>query len=67
MSTKNEVLGVLMQADAPLSGERMARRLGLSRNAVWKAIGQLREDGYRIDAATNRGYRLVQTPRSGAV
>ena len=62
MSTKNEVLGVLMQADAPLSGERMARRLGLSRNAVWKAIGQLREDGYRIDAATNRGYRLVQTP-----
>ena len=32
MSTKNEVLDVLMSEDAPMSGERLARRLGISRN-----------------------------------
>ena len=31
MSTKDDVLGALMEADAAISGERLARRLGLSR------------------------------------
>ena len=62
MSTKNEVLAALMREEAPISGERMARRLGVSRNSVWKAIAQLRDEGYAIDAATNRGYRLVRAP-----
>ena len=53
----------------PLSGEEMARQLGVSRNAVWKAVQRLREDGYQIEAATNRGYQLVSadnalTPQS---
>ena len=26
---------------------------------MWKVIKQLREEGYRIDAVQNRGYRLV--------
>ena len=62
MSTKNEVLDVLMSEDAPMSGERLARRLGISRNSVWKAIEQLRSDGFQIEAGTNRGYRLVSSP-----
>lgn len=62
MSTKNDVLGALMEADAPVSGERLARRLGITRNSVWKGIEQLRRDGYEIEAATNRGYRLVGAP-----
>ena len=62
MSTRNDVLSALMGAEGALSGERLARRLGVSRNAVWKAIGQLREEGYQIEAATNRGYRLTQSP-----
>jgi len=62
MSTKNDVLAMLMKADAALSGERLARKLGVSRNSVWKAIEQLRQDGYEIDAVTNRGYRLVSAP-----
>ncbi len=61
MSTRNDVLTALMAEEA-VSGERLARRLGISRNSVWKAIGQLREDGYVIDAVTNRGYRLVSRP-----
>ena len=62
MSTIDDVLTVLMQADAPVSGERLARKLGVSRNSVWKAIEQLRRQGYTIEAATNRGYRLADAP-----
>ena len=42
-----------------LSGEEIARRLGVSRNAVWKAIKALQADGYPIQAVPNRGYCLA--------
>ena len=59
MSTKENVLRLLMEQRESLSGERIARRLGVSRNSVWKAIDRLRQDGYQIEAATNRGYLLT--------
>ena len=62
MSTKNDVLRTLMGETAPISGERLARRLGVSRNSVWKAIEQLRQEGYTVEAATNRGYLLKAAP-----
>ncbi len=62
MSTKSEILKLLMEREACISGERLARRLGVSRNSVWKAIEQLRQEGYVIEAATNRGYRLTGAP-----
>ncbi|MBQ4381877.1 MAG: biotin--[Oscillospiraceae bacterium] len=31
---------------------------GVSRTAIWKAMDALRQEGYIIEAATNRGYRL---------
>ena len=62
MSTKNDVLAALMSEQEPLSGERLARKLGISRNSVWMGIQQLRRDGYQIEAGTNRGYRLVNAP-----
>ncbi|MBQ8110430.1 MAG: biotin--[Clostridia bacterium] len=62
MSTKDTVLAVLMEDGQALSGERLARRLGVSRNSIWKAIEQLRQEGYQIEAVTNRGYRLVASP-----
>lgn len=62
MSTKNDVLAALMDETGAISGERLARRLGVSRNTVWKAIEQLRAEGYEVEAVTNRGYRLVSAP-----
>ena len=59
MSTKNEVLSALMTEREAISGEKLARRLKVSRNSVWKAIEQLRGEGCVIDAVTNRGYKLV--------
>lgn len=40
------------------SGEELAGRLCVSRAAVWKAVKTLREEGYVIDAVTNKGYCL---------
>ena len=61
MSTKEMVLAALQEAEDFVSGEALAGRLQISRNAVWKAIGQLREEGFEIEAVTNRGYRWVDS------
>lgn len=45
-----------------LSGEAMSQQLGISRAAVWKAIEALRQEGYVITSAPNRGYRLDNAP-----
>jgi BirA family biotin operon repressor/biotin-[acetyl-CoA-carboxylase] ligase len=42
------------------SGAEVARRLGVSRAAVWKRIERLRSQGYGIEAVAGRGYRLVR-------
>ena len=42
----------------PLSGQALAERFGVSRSAVWKAVNALKEQGYPIASATNRGYTL---------
>ena len=59
MKTKDRVLELLEQnRGKSVSGEMIAGTLGVSRNAVWKAINELRDDGYSIDAVTNKGYCL---------
>ena len=45
-----------------LSGEAVSQSLGISRAAVWKAIEALRQEGYVITSAPNRGYRLESGP-----
>ena len=47
-------------------GEAMSRTLGISRAAVWKAIEALRQEGYTIQSAPNRGVSAGQRPRPGA-
>ena len=61
MKTADAVLCALSKpetADGFISGEALAARSGVSRQAVWKAVRQLRLQGARIEAVTNRGYRL---------
>lgn len=41
------------------SGEELARALGITRSAVWKAVNSLRELGTPMEAVRNRGYRLL--------
>ncbi len=53
------VLQALRSTPAPLSGEALALRLGLSRAAVWKRINRLKALGYVIEGSPRRGYRLL--------
>ncbi|MCD8248764.1 MAG: biotin--[acetyl-CoA-carboxylase] ligase [Lachnospiraceae bacterium] len=59
---RSELLRLLRQADDYVSGQQLCSRFGVSRTAVWKAIRQLQEAGYEIDAVNNRGYRLLSAP-----
>lgn len=59
MSTKSRLLKLLEQEKGRyLSGESLAEQLQVSRTAVWKAIQSLRQEGYEIQAVTNKGYAL---------
>ena len=59
MKSRNEVLNYLeANLGTYISGEQIAKTLGLSRSAVWKIIRTLKDEGYPIDSKTNKGYRL---------
>lgn len=61
MATKSKLLEMLEKNRGVCqSGEKLAQQLGVSRAAVWKAIKQLREEGYEICAVTNKGYTLTE-------
>lgn len=59
---KEEILRLLRDADGYISGQELCNRFGVSRTAVWKAINQLKEAGYEIEAQQNKGYRLKAAP-----
>lgn len=59
MPTKRDVLSMLEAARGrPISGESIAKALNVSRNAVWKSINALREEGHTIESIKKLGYRL---------
>ncbi|MGI6205893.1 MAG: biotin--[acetyl-CoA-carboxylase] ligase [Anaerovoracaceae bacterium] len=59
MNVKENVLRFLEKhKDQYVSGEEIAESLGVTRSSVWKAISAFRDEGYEIEAATRRGYRL---------
>ena len=59
MDKKQQILRQLREAQDYLSGQQLSEALGVSRTAVWKIIGRLKQDGYPIEAVTNKGYRLL--------
>lgn len=59
MNVKNELLKALaLSGGSFVSGAELAEALGVSRNAVWKAVKSLLTDGYSIESVTAKGYRL---------
>ncbi len=60
MATKERVLSFLEEHKGnDISGAVIAASLGVSRASVWKAVETLRSEGYPIDAASKKGYRLA--------
>jgi len=45
-----------------LSGEAVSRDLGVTRSTVWKGMDRLRQAGWEVESATNRGYHLARVP-----
>lgn len=53
---------LLKSGDAPVSGTRMAKLLGISRVAVWMQLQKLTKQGFVFEVVRTRGYRLVRVP-----
>jgi len=62
VSVKEKVLAALeAKKGEDISGEALAREIGVSRMAVWKAVKSLKDQGYPIESSTNRGYKLNES------
>ena len=53
---------MLRDTDGYVSGQELCNKFGVSRTAIWKVINQLKEAGYEIEAAQNKGYHLTAAP-----
>ncbi|WP_078391138.1 biotin--[acetyl-CoA-carboxylase] ligase [Shouchella patagoniensis] len=54
----------LLQSGNYVSGEEMSTSLGVSRTAIWKQLNTLREQGYEIQSAPRKGYKLISAPNT---
>lgn len=59
---KDEILKRFLQTDDPISGQKLAEELGISRTAVWKHLQSLQEEGYQFEILKKRGYVLIGKP-----
>jgi len=57
-SVREAILSRLATSTVPVSGDHLARELGVSRTAIWKHIETLRRQGIEIAAVSGRGYTL---------
>ncbi len=63
VATRDELLKYLKEHEGNwISGEALSNRMAISRSAVWKQISRLRQEGYVIRSAPNRGYALSEVP-----
>lgn len=61
MSLKEKVLLEIQNSNSFISGQQLANMFDVSRNAIWKTIKSLQNDGYKIESVTNKGYRIVSS------
>jgi len=59
---QDKILEFLRKKDDYVSGEDISRRLGVSRQALWKHIQELKDSGYEIVAVPHLGYKLLSSP-----
>lgn len=61
MTVREQLLNILDKSEGKaVSGQELADSMGVSRTAVWKAMQNLIDQGYEIEAVRNRGYRLLK-------
>lgn len=62
MDINYKILEELRKTDGYVSGEELAGKFSISRQALWKHIGKLTDKGYQIVAVPHSGYKLVSAP-----
>ena len=59
MSTKERILALLEENKGKyVSSRLLTEETGISRSAVWKAVCELREEGYPVESQPRKGYML---------
>ncbi|MYL55164.1 biotin--[acetyl-CoA-carboxylase] ligase [Pontibacillus yanchengensis] len=62
-STRGRLIELLSQVEEGyVSGQKLSEDLHISRPAVWKHMKELEKDGYGIEAAPRKGYRIISFP-----
>ncbi|MCD5322968.1 MULTISPECIES: biotin--[acetyl-CoA-carboxylase] ligase [Pontibacillus] len=62
-TTRGKLIEILSNhPDQYLSGQKLSEQLNISRPAVWKHMKELEKDGYGIEAAPRKGYKIVNYP-----
>ncbi|WP_100372730.1 biotin--[acetyl-CoA-carboxylase] ligase [Bacillus sp. FJAT-45037] len=57
---KEKLLKIFLEHEGEyVSGEKISQELGCSRTAIWKHIEELRKNGYQLDSAPRKGYRMI--------
>ena len=59
---QGQILDFLRKKQGYISGDQISQRLGVSRQALWKHIQELKEAGYDIVAVPHLGYQLLSSP-----
>ncbi len=59
---QEKILDFLRRKQEYVSGEEISHRLGISRQALWKHIQELKDRGYDIVAVPHLGYQLLSLP-----
>ncbi len=60
---QKKILEILSKKEDYISGQEISKKFNISRQAVWKAINSLKEQGFVIDSVTNKGYKLINYPK----
>ncbi|MBI4982436.1 MAG: biotin--[acetyl-CoA-carboxylase] ligase [Candidatus Omnitrophica bacterium] len=59
---QKKILEYLRKEQEYVSGDQLSHKLGMTRQALWKHIQELRDSGYEIVAVPHLGYRLESAP-----
>lgn len=63
MTLRSQIIQRLTADSHGISGQKLADEFQVSRNAIWKTIQQLKEDGYQIESDRASGYRLEEVSK----
>ena len=58
---KEKFLECLIGQSDFISGETIAKELGVSRNCIWKYVKELQKQGYNIECVHGKGYRFINS------